>query len=53
MVIDFEAMDWSKHSTYKGKKIHISHETKSYIFFSFSDNVKGVFKLDKLEFTFG
>ena len=53
MLIDFEAMDWSKNYTYKDKKIYISHETKSYILCSFSDNGKGVFKLDKSEFTYG
>jgi hypothetical protein len=50
MIRDFEAMDWSKNYTYNNKKIYISFETKKYILCSFSDNGKGVFKLNKTEF---
>tara|TARA_R110000751_G_scaffold66167_1_gene135116 strand:+ start:2306 stop:2464 length:159 start_codon:yes stop_codon:yes gene_type:complete len=50
MTKDFEAMDWSNNYTYKDKKIYISYETKKYILCSFSDNGKGVFKLNKTEF---
>jgi hypothetical protein len=50
MVIDFEAMDWSKEYTYKDKKIYISYETKRYILCSYFPNGEKKFKIDKTKF---
>ena len=49
---EYNNLDWSKEYTYKEQKIYISYETKYYILCSFSENGKGVFKLNKTEFSY-